>query len=320
MKYPAINAYKEHWLDVGDGHQLYIAEYGNPIGKPIVYLHGGPGGGTTPAFARYYDPAYYRVILFDQRGCGRSKPWASVEHNTIPLLTDDVARVLDYLQIEKAMFHGGSWGSALALFFAERYAHRVQRLLLRGVFFADREGADRISDVGPAVKYAPDYFAAYQAFAAANGHTGLLREAYNSMLAAGPDDPTALEAHRLFDTWDVAIGYPTVIEALPAIESVNANPRSDFALSRCFFHFCVTQFSAAMRPRLLSLQQQLKDIKIDIIHGEQDWICPVENAHLMKAAYPEQVTLHLTKGGHMMSIPENAAALCAVTDSWRLVP
>ena len=132
--YPPLAPYREHWLDVGDHHNLYVEECGNPNGQPVLIIHGGPGGGSNATMRRFHDPDRFRIVLFDQRGCGRSTPNASLENNTTPDLVDDIERIRRKLGIGRWQLFGGSWGSTLALAYAEAYPERVTAMVLRGIF------------------------------------------------------------------------------------------------------------------------------------------------------------------------------------------
>ena len=132
--YPSIDPFDQRMLDVGDGHRIYVEQCGNPDGVPVIVLHGGPGGGCSPAMRRYFDPAHYRIILFDQRGCGRSRPHASVEANTTWHLVRDIERIRAAMGVDRWIVFGGSWGATLALIYAQTHPERALHLILRGVF------------------------------------------------------------------------------------------------------------------------------------------------------------------------------------------
>jgi proline iminopeptidase len=140
--YPEIEPHRTGFLDVGDGHTIYFEESGNPGGKPVVFLHGGPGGGTDPKHRRFFDPARYRIVLFDQRGCGKSKPHASLDANTTWHLVADIERLRGELGIDRWQVFGGSWGSTLALAYAETHPERVTELVLRGIFLLRKQEID----------------------------------------------------------------------------------------------------------------------------------------------------------------------------------
>ena len=142
LLYPPLDPYDQRVIETGDGHRIYVEQCGNPKGIPVVVLHGGPGGGCSPAMRRYFDPAAYRVVLFDQRGCGRSRPHASVDNNTTWHLVADVERIREALGIGQWIVFGGSWGATLALIYAETHPDRAARLVLRGVFLSTRAELD----------------------------------------------------------------------------------------------------------------------------------------------------------------------------------
>ncbi|MBI1326275.1 MAG: alpha/beta fold hydrolase [Alphaproteobacteria bacterium] len=301
-------------FDVGDGHALYVEQYGNPQGMPAIFLHGGPGSGCTPKHAKIFDPEKFNVVLLDQRGCGKSTPYASVEGNTIVNLWNDIERLRLHLNFDKIALVGGSWGSALAMIYTRNKPENVSRLLLRGVFFADAVGAQWIAEETENRKHAPEYFDAYRDHIPVAERSHGLIKAYNRILAKGPDDPAAIEAHRLFYLWDTAIGHPIPNETV--LQAIRDNPKDGFPLSRFFMNFCEHEFSPENKSFILGGREQLKDIPITIAHGLYDWICPHANALELAAAYPH-AELVSVEGGHVMGDPAIATALKNVLDGWK---
>src|SRR5664279_2937569 len=199
--YPPIEPYRAGMLRVSDVHALYFEESGNPAGKPVVFVHGGPGGGTDGKQRRFFDPARYRIVLFDQRGCGKSKPHASLEENTTWHLVDDMEKVRAHLAIERWQVFGGSWGSTLALAYAETHPARVTELVLRGIFLLRRQEIDWFYQRGASIIY-PDAWEPYFAHIP-EAERGDLLSAYHRRLTS--DDPAVrLAAAKIWSGWEGA--------------------------------------------------------------------------------------------------------------------
>ena len=197
--YPEIVPYRTGRLKVSDLHELYFEECGSPAGKPAVLLHGGPGGGINPLMRRYHDPRAYRIVLFDQRGCGRSTPHASLEENTTWHLVDDIERLREHLGIERWQVFGGSWGSTLALAYAETYPERVTELVLRGIFTLRRSELEWFYQDGCSWIF-PDAFEEYLRVIP-EAERGDLIEAFHRRLT-DPDPAVQLDAARAWSAWE----------------------------------------------------------------------------------------------------------------------
>jgi len=310
--YPEQNPYESGYLDVGDGHQLAFNRYGNPKGKPVVYLHGGPGAGTSWEY-RLFDPMHYNILLFDQRGAGHSKPYGEIQNNSIETLVADIEKFRIATGVDKWDITGGSWGSALAMFYTTAHPERVGRVLLRGVFFADKKGAKHIIEAdGSAAHNRNSLFDEYENFIPRDERVhGLMLPYYQRLIHGSP--AVALEAARLFDRWDTSIA---TYELKPAwLEDINASPMNSLALSRLFFHFSVNHFHDDRRAQLLMAMARI-DSPVFIVHGRQDHICPVENAILLDRFCKRSTLAIIDKCGHAMGEPELASAFIAVTDGW----
>ena len=181
--YPTIEPYDQRMLDVGDGHKIYVEQCGNPDGLPVVVLHGGPGGGCSPAMRRYFDPNHYRIVLFDQRGCGRSRPHASIDANTTWHLVDDIERIRERLNINKWVIFGGSWGATLALIYAQAHPAQAMHIILRGVFLMTQAELKWFYG-GGAGQFWPDVWARFKDIIPEDEHDDLIA-AYNRRLFSG---------------------------------------------------------------------------------------------------------------------------------------
>ncbi|MGE3394790.1 MAG: prolyl aminopeptidase, partial [Steroidobacteraceae bacterium] len=204
--YPPIEPYRHGMLAVTDGHELYWEECGNPRGKPVVFLHGGPGAGCDTRARRFFDPARYRIVLFDQRGCGRSRPHASLEHNTTWDLVADIERLRQLLDIERWQVFGGSWGSTLALAYAETHPARVTELVLRGIFLLRKGELDWFYEkgLGASAMY-PDLWEEYVAPIPAAERGELVQAFYRRL--TGADRAAALAAARAWAIWEGSTSF-----------------------------------------------------------------------------------------------------------------
>jgi proline iminopeptidase len=304
--YPEIEPYATHFLETGDGHTLYLEECGNPEGKPVVFLHGGPGGGTNPRQRRLFDPAAYRIVLFDQRGCGRSTPHASVDRNTTWDLVGDIEGIRDRLDIERWQVFGGSWGSTLALAYAETHPERVTELILRGIFLLRpyelawyyQEGASNIF---------PDTWEHYLT-PIPPGERNDLMVAYHRRLF-GEDPVAQLEAAKAWTTWEWSTS-----QLIPVFEG--GSDEQYLAFARIENHYFVNGGFFERPNQLIEDAQRIAHIPTVIIHGRYDVICPVRNAWELHAALPASELHIIPDAGHAMGEPGITDALIAATDKF----
>jgi proline iminopeptidase len=305
--YPDILPYAVHRLAVDDRHALYVEECGTAKGIPALFLHGGPGAGCEPYHRRFFDPTRYRVVLFDQRGAGRSIPHADLSDNTTWHLVADIERIRELLGIERWLVFGGSWGSTLALAYAQTHPERVSALVLRGIFLCRddeirwfyQEGASRIF---------PDYWADFVAPVAPGDRHDMLG-AYHRLLT-GTDDIARMAAAKAWSTWE---GRTATL--LPNTSVVNhfSDPHVALSLARIECHYFVHQ--AFLRPgQLLEDAARLAGIPTVIVHGRYDVICPLENAWALHRALPGSELVIVPDAGHAASEPGIRSALVEATD------
>jgi proline iminopeptidase len=310
--YPEQQPYESGYYDVGGGHLLAFNRYGNPSGKPVVYLHGGPGAGTSWEY-KLFHPDHYNILLFDQRGAGASTPYAEIKNNSIEDLVTDIEKLRVETNVEQWSIAGGSWGSALGMFYAAKYPKRVSRMLLRGIFFADSIGAKHIIEAdGAAARHRNLVFDAYEKFIPENERrNGLMLPYYNRLMLGNAEG--AVEAAWLFDRWDTSIAS---IEPKPEwLADIDANPMASLALSRLFFYYSVHYFHEQNHPYLLNAMKQL-DVPVAIIHGRQDHICPVENAAELHAVCKNSSLDIIENCGHTMAELGLRKAFLSITDGW----
>lgn len=310
-----MQPFKTHKLPVSSVHQLHIEEYGNPNGRPVVYLHGGPGAGCSYNEHELFDYDHFRTILFDQRGAGKSTPYASTEEQSTQELVADLERIREHLEIDKWSVVGGSWGSALALYYANEHPERTERLLLRGLFLADRNGARNISeDSGHANAARPYYWPQYAHWERIDkADKKNLIGAYNKALNCG-NDAIELEAAERFMTWDNSIA--TVDYQDEVIADASDNPHDQLAISRIWFHFAQNEFLQRAVPDVFNMYEALDNIPIEIVHGSHDHICPVNNARIFGRAYPHARINIIEDAGHSMLDPKIAGAMKEAADRW----
>lgn len=310
--YPEQSPYDSGFFDVGDGHQLHYARYGNPKGEPVVYLHGGPGGGCTFEY-RLFNPDHYSVLLFDQRGAGKSLPFAETAHNTISALVGDIEKLRKHFGIERWHVAGGSWGSALGMFYALRHPAHVEKMLLRGIFFGDSDGARYIIDEdGAAAAHRNQWFEDYLGhIPAAERASGLTMPYYRRLHSE--DKAVAVEAARLFWLWDTSIA--TLSPRPDILDRIKDNPEGALPLSRIFFHYVVHEFQRGHKKLLLDGMGKLSH-SVDIIHGREDKITPVANA-IQLHGFCKNSRLNIVENcGHSMLEPALQQAARTITDKW----
>src|SRR5258708_5909368 len=231
--YPALEASRSGWLDVGDGHRVYWEECGNPRGKPAIFLHGGPGGGCSPDHRRLFDPKAYRIVLFDQRGCGRSTPHASVESNTTWHLVADIERIRTTLGIERWLVFGGSWGSTLALAYAETHPERVSELVLRGIFTLRKSELHWYYQSGASLVF-PDKWERFLE-PVAEADRGDLISAYHRLLHH-PEPAVQLRAAKAWSLWE---GETITLLPDPMLTESHAGDAFALAFARIENHYFV---------------------------------------------------------------------------------
>lgn len=295
--YPPIEPHARGRLDVGDGHEIYYEESGNRAGQPVLVVHGGPGGGSNPTMRRFHDPARHRIILTDQRGCGRSVPNASLEANTTWHLVEDMERLRRHLGVSRWQIVGGSWGSTLALAYAQAHPQRVTALLLRGIFLVRRAELDWFYNDGASWLF-PDAFAEFQA-PIPLGERGDLIRAYHHRLTH-PDLKVRLAAARAWSLWEAS-----TLALRPDPERIRQFSADAYALAfaRIECHYFVNGGFFAHDGELLTEAHRLRDIPGTIVHGRYDVVTPIKSAFDLKARWPRADLVIVPDAGHAMTEP-----------------
>ena len=307
VPYPEIEPYATHTLDVGDGHVLHVEESGNPHGKPAVVVHGGPGGGSSPRQRQFFDPDAYRIVLLDQRGCGRSTPHASVSDNTTWHLVADLERVRTLLDIERWLVFGGSWGSTLSLAYAQMNPERVTELVLRGIFLLRPQELRFFYQEGASMMF-PDAWEDYLAPIPEAEH-GDLVAAYHRRLF-GDDDAERLRCARAWAGWERATSYLDPHVGTDTDAEV-------LALARIENHYFVNHGFFTHASQLLDGVDLIRHLPAVIVQGRYDVVCPPRTAWDLHRAWPEARFVLNTRAGHSMFDPENTSALVEACDGFR---
>ena len=306
--YPPIEPYNSGTLQVDERHTLYWEECGNPDGKPVVMLHGGPGGGCNAAMRRFHDPAKYRIVLFDQRGAGRSTPHADLVDNTTWDLVADIEKIREMLGIEHWQVFGGSWGSTLALACAEKHPERVTELVLRGIFMLRRWELEWFYQEG-ASRLFPDQFEPYREFIP-EAERGDLIAAYHKRLTSD-DESVRLEAARRWSIWEGGTSYLRVPDDYA---SSHGDAQFALAFARIENHYFVNKGFFDADDQLLRDAHRIADIPGVIVHGRYDVVCPVANAWDLHKAWPKAELVISPTAGHSAFEDENIDALVRATD------
>jgi proline iminopeptidase len=308
--YPEIAPYQTGTLRVDDRHVLYWEQCGNPDGKPVVVLHGGPGAGCSDNMRRFHDPAKYRIVLFDQRGAGRSTPHADLVDNTTWDLVADIEKLRAHLGIDRWQVFGGSWGSTLALAYAQAHPRRVTELVLRGIFMLRRWELEWFYQEG-ASRLFPDAWAHYITAIPEVERADLI-SAFHRRLTSDDAD-VRLAAARAWAIWEGGTSYLRI----PAdYADTHGNPEFALAFARIENHYFVNGGFFEVEDQLLRDAHRIAGIPGVIVHGRYDVVCPVQNAFDLHAAWPKAELLVSPTAGHSAFEAENASALVEATDSF----
>ncbi len=295
-------------LDVGSGHRVYFEVSGNPDGKPVVFLHGGPGGGTDPKQRRFFDPDRYRIVLFDQRGCGRSTPHASLVDNTTWHLVSDIEALRVRLGIERWMVFGGSWGSTLALAYAEKHPDRVTELVLRGIFLLRQKELRWFYQHGASELF-PEAFAEYVSIIPEAERTDLIH-AYHRRLTS-EDDAVRREAARAWSVWEARTSF---LLPKPAHVARSSGDSFSLAFARIESHYFVHRGFLTHEDQLLDEVERIRHIPAVIVQGRYDVVCPAVSAYELSRRWPEARLEIVDDAGHSSYEPGILSALIEATD------
>lgn len=309
--FPPIEPYATHRLKVSALHELNVTEFGNPKGKPAVLLHGGPGAGTNPTMPRFHDPEAYRIVLFDQRGCGKSTPYAELRENTTWDLVADIEAIRVHLGIDRWQVFGGSWGSTLALAYAETHPDRVRELIVRGIFTLRRKELEWFYQEGASWIF-PEAFEDYLRPIPPE-ERGDLIAAYHRRLT-GADEVVKLEAARAWSMWE-----GTAISLLPDPARIAAfgDPAYAIAFARIETHYFQNRGFFERDDQLIADAGRLRDIPGIIVHGRYDMCTPISIGWDLHKAWPEASFRVVDDAGHAMTEPGIVDALVTATEEYK---
>ena len=308
--YPEITPYRTGRLKVSVLHELYFEESGNPKGKPVVFVHGGPGGGTEAKHRRYFDPRKYRIILFDQRGCGKSTPHASIVDNTTWDLVDDMEILRKEMKVEKWQVFGGSWGSTLAIAYAETFPERVSELVLRGIFLLRQKEIDWFYQSGASAIF-PDAWEPYLNAIPENERHDMVSAYYKRLTSS--DKNIQLQAAKAWSIWEGSTS-----QLFPEADFISHYGDSEFAIAfaRVECHYFINKGFMKTDGQLLNDVGKIRHIPGVIVQGRYDVVCPLDSAWALHRAWPEAELIIVPDAGHSAFESGISKALIAATDKF----
>jgi len=307
--YPPVNPYRTHSLSVEEPHNLYIEEVGNPDGLPVVFLHGGPGLGISAQARRFFDPEVYRIILFDQRGCGQSKPHAAIAKNSTQDLVADLEKIRKYLAIEKWVLFGGSWGSTLSLVYAQAHPEAVLGLILRGIFLGRTEDVQWLYGGGGAAQVFSDQWTNFLKVIPPEQRVNLL-SAYHSLLN-GPDEIAQMIAAKAWATWEA---YCATLQPNQQFLKELGDSHATLSVARIENHYFMNHCFLE-ENQIIENMEKIKDKPGIIVHGRYDMVCKFENAWTLHNHWPGSELNIIRDAGHASCEPGITSALIRATQA-----
>ena len=310
--YPPVEPFRTGFLRVSDVHELYFEESGNPDGKPAVFLHGGPGGGTDPKMRTFFDPRVYRIVLFDQRGCGKSRPHANLVDNTTWHLVEDIERLREHLGIKRWLVFGGSWGSTLALSYAQTYPDRATELVLRGIFLLRKWEIDWFyQNPGGAAALYPDLWEHYISAIPEAQRSDMVRAYYERLTS---DDPKVMR--QAAKSWSVWEGATSFLRLNPDYVAKFQEDEYAAAFARIECHYFINNGFMRTPNQLIDNVGAIRKIPAVIVQGRYDVICPMKSAWDLHRAWPEADLRIVPDAGHSAFEPGNIHELVSATDKF----
>jgi len=321
--YPPLDPYESGFLDIGDGHRMYWEQSGNPSGVPVIFLHGGPGAGVAAAYRRFFDPTHYRIILFDQRGAGRSTPEAEIQDNTTAHLVNDIETLRERLKIERWVVFGGSWGSTLALAYGQAHPQRCVGFILRGIFlFGDDEVEWFVHGMA---RIFPEAHRAYSHFIPTPERTDLLAAYYKRL--THPDPAVHKPAAAAWCAYENACSrlipagqgpsFKDPARRRPAAADPAPSSGGSLAMARIECHYMINRGFLAPGQLLAGLNPLLKHPAI-IVQGRYDMVCPIATADRLARAWPGAQYRIVADAGHSSMEPGIRAGLVKAADEFRI--
>ncbi|WP_419533062.1 prolyl aminopeptidase [Endozoicomonas sp.] len=313
--YPAIKPYATQHLQVDDIHEIYVEECGSRDGIPVLFVHGGPGAGCTERDRSFFDPEKYRIVLFDQRGCGRSRPHAELKQNNTGLLIEDIEAIRKKLGVDQWLVFGGSWGSTLSLLYAQAHPKQVSGVIVRGVFLSRQQDLDWLYKDG-ASRVFPDHWAHFLELIPVNERDDLLKAYYQRLF--GEDELARMNAAKHWSLWE---GNTATLRPNHELVDHFADPHLALSLSRIECHYF--KHKSFIKPnQIIEKMNLIATIPGVIIHGRYDMICPLDNAQALADHWPEADLQVIRDAGHASCEPGIVDALVRATDDFarRLAP
>ena len=309
--YDPIEPFDQGMLKVSPVHMIYYEQCGNPQGQPVVFLHGGPGGGIVEEYRRFFDPEAYRMVLFDQRGSGKSTPHASLEDNTTWHLVSDIEKLREHLSIESWQVFGGSWGSTLSLAYAQTHPERVRQLVLRGIFLCRPAEIGWFYQEGASWIF-PDVWEEYLKVIPVEERDDMVSAYYRRLTSE--DEAVKVEAARAWSIWE---GSTSKLFFDYSMIEKFADPEFALAFARIECHYFMNNAFFETENYLIENIGKIRHIPAVIVQGRYDVVCPIKSAWELHRAWPE-ADLHITPdAGHSMMEPGNISALVEATDRFR---
>ncbi|PSB17205.1 prolyl aminopeptidase [Phormidesmis priestleyi ULC007] len=310
--YPPLEPYQSGTLQVSDLHTLYFEQSGNPEGKPVVFLHGGPGGGSLPVFRQYFDPTKWRIVIFDQRGCGRSTPNAELRENTTWDLVRDIEALRSHLQIPQWVVSGGSWGSTLSLAYSQTHPDRCLGLILRGIFLLRRKEILWFYQDGASYLF-PDAWEDYLKPIPVEERTDLLAAFYRRLTSENAQ--TRQEAARAWSVWE---GTTSKLIPDPELQGRFADAEFADAFARIECHYFINRGFLEPDDQLLQNCDRIRHLPTTIVQGRYDVVCPMTSAWDLHKALPDAELIVIPNAGHSMMEPGIRSALIEASDRFAL--
>lgn len=305
--FPEIRPYATHRIEVQPPHVLHVEEAGNPRGTPVLFVHGGPGAGCEDYHRRFFDPLRYRIVLFDQRGAGRSTPHASLEHNTTQALVADMETIRERLGIERWLLFGGSWGSTLGLVYAQTHPGRVRGLILRGIFLCRPREIEWFYQDG-ASRIFPDFWQDFIAPIPIEERDDLLHAHHRRLV--GSDEIARMASAKAWSLWE---GRTSNLHTKKSVVDFFGSPHTALSLARIEAHYFVHD-SFLAPDQILRDAARLHGIPGVIAHGRYDIVCPIESAWELHRAWPQAEFIIVPDAGHSASEPGTTEALVKATN------
>jgi proline iminopeptidase len=308
--YPEIEPYKTNTLQVSELHRIYYEECGNPEGTPIVFLHGGPGGGITSDYRRYFDPAKWRIVLFDQRGCGKSLPFAELKENSTWDSVADIEKLRQHLDVEKWSIFGGSWGSTLALSYAQTHPESCSALFLRGIFLLRKKEIDWFYQGGASRIY-PDAWEKYLAPIPESERGDLVAAYYKQLTSQDPE--VRARAAKAWSVWEASTSK--LIQDTDLMDDFGGDEFAD-AFARIECHYFTNKGFFENENQLIENIDKIRQLPCIIVQGRYDVVCPAESAWELHRAWPEAKFEMVQDAGHSLSEKGITSILIQATDDF----